>query len=49
MKKLRQSINVRRDRRLRKWCVKIVGNQEGLGYGMKLIEEVYLWIKDTKQ
>lgn len=36
MKKLRQWINVRRDRRLRKWCVKIVGNQEGLGYGMKL-------------
>lgn len=44
MKKLRQWINIRRDRRLRKWCVEQADTR---AIGLSLVssaQEIYDWI-----
>lgn len=49
MKKLRQWINARRDRRLRKWCIEqaiTVGLETPV---MHLAQEIYNWLTETNK
>lgn len=47
MKKLKQWINTRRDRRLRKWCLKFMKNQNCFNVDMRIAQEVYDWVEVT--